>query len=182
GQALQASYDDAGQVSSDERWLVVCRAHRAWALSRPAEYLLLYGHTGTAAEPARPQSAQAMYKVVGVLFAVMRDAVAEGVIDTERLEAAASASLRRQITKWRDATDGIADLPDGALAACMIAFASLHGAITLELIGQVPDQLSDRADLFDFRMAHAAMSLRRPEPAAGPLRCPPLELLPGEEG
>src|SRR5206468_6040675 len=52
--------------------------------------------------------------------------VAAGEIDTERIEAAMPASLRRQLATWRDEDDGGGDLPDGALAACMIIYAQLH--------------------------------------------------------
>jgi AcrR family transcriptional regulator len=162
--ALRSSYDQAGPLPPDERWLAVCRAHRAWALRRPSEYLLLYGHSGGAAGRGHPQASQAMSEVVAVLFAMMRDAVANGDVDTERIEAATPAQLRPQFAAWREATDGIGDLPDGAVAACMIGFAQLHGAITLELIGHVPPQLTDRSALFDFRMAHIAASLHRQHP------------------
>ncbi len=52
----------------------------------------------------------------------------------------------------------LAGLPDGAIAACMIGFAQLHGAITLELIGQTPPQVADRDALFDLRIAHISSS------------------------
>jgi hypothetical protein len=39
---------------------------------------------------------------------------------------------------WRQTADGISDLPDGALAACMFCYSRLHGAIVLELAGHVP--------------------------------------------
>jgi AcrR family transcriptional regulator len=157
--ALRSSYDQAGAVPPDERWLAVCRAHRAWALRRPSEYLLLYGHTGGAAGRVHPQARQAMSDVVAVLFAMMRNAVTNGDVDTDRIEAATPAPLREQLAAWREATAGLGDLPDGALAACMIGFAQLHGAITLELIGHVPPQLTDQSALFDCRMAHIAASL-----------------------
>ncbi|MDX6393944.1 MAG: hypothetical protein QOJ73_5007 [Streptosporangiaceae bacterium] len=130
-----------------------------------SEYLLLYGHTGGAAGSGHLQARQAMSSVAAVLFAMMRNAVANGDVDTERIEAATPAPLRGQLAAWRETTDGIGDLPDGALAACMIGFAQLHGAITLELIGHVPPQLTDRSALFDLRMAHIAASLHRPHPA-----------------
>jgi AcrR family transcriptional regulator len=163
--ALRSSYEQAGPVPPDERWLTVCRAHRDWALRRPSEYLLLYGHTGGAAGTGHPQARRAMSEVVAVLFAMMRNAVANGDVDTERIEAATPAPLRGQLAAWRDATEDIGDLPDGALAACMIGFAQLHGAITLELIGHVPPQLTDGSELFDVRMAHIAASLHPPHPA-----------------
>jgi AcrR family transcriptional regulator len=163
--ALRSSYDQAGAVPPDQRWLAVCRAHRAWALQHPSEYLLLYGHTGGVAGSGHPQARQAMSNVLAVLFAMMRNAVASGDVDTERIEAATPAPLRGQLAAWREATDGLGDLPDGALAACMIGFAQLHGAITLELIGHVPPQLTDRSALFDLRMAHIAASLHPLHPA-----------------
>ena len=106
-----------------------------------------------------------MSNVVAVLFAIMRDAVANGDIDTERIEAATPAPLRGQLAAWREATEGIGDLPDGALAACMIGFAQLHGAITLELIGQLPPQLTDHNALFDLQMAHIAAAPHPQRPA-----------------
>jgi AcrR family transcriptional regulator len=164
--ALQACYDDASEEAPDERWVTVCRAHRAWAIDRPAEYLLLYGHTGGLARRAHPRAFEAMSRVAAVLFDMMRDAVANGDVDTGRIEGATSAPLRQQFAKWRDETDVIGDLPDGAVAACMIGFAQLHGAITLELIGHVPPQLTDRDALFDFRMMHIAASLHPRHPPA----------------
>ncbi len=160
--ALRSSYDQAGPVAPDEQWLVVCRAHRAWALRCPSEYLLLYGHTGDAARRGQPQARQAMSNVAAVLFATMRNCVAAGDVDTERIDAATSARLREQLATWRDAMDGIGDLPDGALAACMIGYSQLHGAITLELLGHLPPQITDRSALFDMQMVHTAALHRLP--------------------
>ena len=137
----------------------------ARCVPRPSEYLLLYGHTGAAVGSGPPQARQAMSNVVAVLFALMRNAVADGDVDTERIKAATPAPLRKQLAAWREAMGSIGDLPDGALAACMIGFAQLHGAITLELIGHVPPQLTDRNALFDLRMAHIAASLHPTHPA-----------------
>ena len=91
----------------------------------------------------------------------MRGAVAADEIDTERIEAATPASLRRQFATWRDEDDGGGDLSDGALAACMITYAQLHGAITLELLGHVPSALADHGALFDLEMVHAYAALCR---------------------
>lgn len=165
--SLRASYRESEGATPDERWASVCRAHRAWALSRPSEYLLLYGHDGLAARHANSPAAQAMSKVTSVLFTMMKDAVDSGYVDVERMEALTAPQLRAQLSDWRRQTDGIADLPVGALAACMIGFAELHGAITLELIGHVPPQLTDADALFDLRMAHIATSLHPRDPADG---------------
>jgi len=96
----------------------------------------------------------------------MRDCVAAGDVDTERIEAATPAPLREQLATWRDAIDGIGDLPDGALAACMFGYSQLHGTITLELAGHLPPQLTDRSALFDLQMTQAAAAAA---PAASPL-------------
>jgi hypothetical protein len=83
---------------------------------------------------------------------------------TERIAAATSASLRRQLATWRDQKDQRDDLPDGALAACMIAYAQLHGAINLELLGHVPPAFTDHGALFELEMAHAYTALCRQPP------------------
>ncbi len=115
------------------------RAHRAWALEHPSEYLLLYGHTGLRVPPGADRSIhQAMSKVMAVLFMMMRDALAAGEIDTAQLGAATPAPLRQQLADWRETTDETAGLPEGALIACLIGYAQLHGAITLELTGRIP--------------------------------------------
>ncbi len=89
----------------------------------------------------------------------MRDALAVGDIDSDRLEAGTPEPLRAQLVAWRESTAGIGDRPAGALAACLIGFAQLHGAITLELIGHIPPQLSERDALFDLHMTHTADAL-----------------------
>jgi AcrR family transcriptional regulator len=161
--ALRSRYESAATaVPPAEQWLAVCRAHRAWALGHQSEYLLLYGHDGGGAAKRRhPRVQQAMSNIVDVLFAIMRNAVATGEIDTEGIEAATPTPLRGQLASWRDAKHGIGELPDGALAACMIAYAQLHGAITLELVAHVPSQLTDHSALFDLEMVHAYASLCR---------------------
>ena len=142
-EALRTACEGVGPRRPGERWLAVCRAHRAWALDHQAEYLLLYGHDGACAVKQRnPQVDQAFSSAVNVLFSIMRRAVAADEIDTERIEAATPASLRRQLATWRDENDGGGDLPDGALAACMITYAQLHGAITRETQRRVPAWLA----------------------------------------
>ena len=162
--ALRARYEQARQLSAHERWIAVTRVHRAWALEHPSEYLLLYGHTGLRVTPGADRNVQqAMSKVIAVLFTMMRDALAAGEIDAGKLQAATPAPLRQQLAGWREATGEMAGLPDGALVACLIGYAQLHGAITLELVGRIPPQLQPAA-LFDLQMAHVSGSLNAPPP------------------
>lgn len=157
-EALHTSYQASPSLVPDDRWLTVCRTHRDWALANRSEYLLLYGDTG-APRRTKPQVLQAMSGVMDVLFAMMRDAVGNGDVDSVRLAARLPVPLRRQLASWRRETDSIGDLPEGAVAACMIGYAQLHGAITLELLGHLPPQISDHQALFDLRMSHIATSL-----------------------
>lgn len=85
-------------------------------------------------------------------FTMMRDALAAGQIDTEGLQTAVPPPLREQLAGWRETTAETAGLPDGALAACLIGYAQLHGAITLELAGRIPPQIQPAA-LSDLQMA-----------------------------
>ncbi len=132
--ALRARYEQARPLPAHERWTAVTRVHRAWALEHPSEYLLLYGHTGLRVTPGADRSVQqAMSKVIAVLFTMMRDALAAGEIDAGKLQTATPAPLRQQLVSWRETTGEMAGLSDGALVACLIGYAQLHGAITLEL-------------------------------------------------
>jgi AcrR family transcriptional regulator len=167
---LRARYEQTRPLPAHERWIAVTRAHRAWALEHSSEYLLLYGHTGLRVTPGGDRSIRkAMSKVVAVLFTMMRDALAAGEIDTERLQTATPAPLRQQLADWRETTEEMAGLPDGALLACLIGYAQLHGAITLELVGRIPPQLQPTA-LFDLQMAHVSGSLNAPPPPWLPSR------------
>ena len=162
--ALRVRCEQTRPLPAHERWLTVTRAHRAWALEHPEVYLLLYGHTGLRVAPGTEHNAaKAMSKVVAVLVTMMRDALAAGEIDTERLQTATPAPLRQQLADWRETSREMAGLPDGALVACLIGYAQLHGAITLELVGRIPPQLQATA-LFDLQMAHVSGSLNAPPP------------------
>src|SRR5712664_4253833 len=67
--ALRARYEQTRPRPAHERWIAVTRAHRAWALEHPSEYLLLYGHNGLRVTPGGDRSVhKAMSKVVAVLF------------------------------------------------------------------------------------------------------------------
>jgi len=164
--ALRDCYGQTGGEPPTERFLAVCRAHRTWALAHPAEYLLIYGHHGGDARRVKADAARAMEEVVTVLFALMRDCVRHGYIDVAGIEATTPGSLREQFAAWRE-TGGLGDLPDGALAACLLSYSRLHGAITLELMGHVPPQLTDRDALFELQMAHTAAALHPPVPGPG---------------
>ena len=173
--ALRAAREGPGPRLPGGQWLAVCRAHRAWALDHQAEYLLLYGHPDTdAARRRNPQVGQAFSGVVHVLFSAIGEIAAAGQIDTERIEAATPASLRRQLARWRD-ENGLGGFPAGALAGYMIACTQLYGAITLEVLGHVPPELADHGALFDLEMAHAFAGVGRPpspEGIGGPRRGP----------
>lgn len=159
--ALRTAHHPTTNRPPAQQWIAVCQGHRSWALRHAEQYLLLYGHDGAAA--ARRRNAEihkAMSSVTDVLFAVMRNAVATGEIDTDRIAAITTTSFRGELANWRAAEGTVETLPDGALAACITLYAHLHGAITLELLGHVPPQLTDRAALFDLEMTHAFASLR----------------------
>jgi hypothetical protein len=55
-----------------------------------------------AARRRNPQVRHAFSHVVNALFSATGDTIAAGQIDTERIEAATPASLRRQLVMWRD--------------------------------------------------------------------------------
>lgn len=175
--ALRPVYEEGSGLPPRERWLAVARAWRGWALQHAAEYLLIYGNTGGAARRVNGDVAKAMSTAVGVLFASMRNCLSHGDIDVPRIEEVTPPALREQFAAWRGAADSVVgDLPDGALAACMLTYSRLHGAIVLELAGHVPPQLTDRDALFDMEMEHTTDSLH---PLSVPAKTAPLTVRAG---
>ena len=137
----------AARTGGDEQWLAVCQAR---GRENEAEYLLLYGHSSACAVKQRnPRSIKpsqvsstSCSRSCGGLSAPVRS-----IRNASKRPCRHPCAGRSPRGATR--TTGAATFPNGALAACMITYAQLHGAITLELLGHVPPPLADYGALFD---------------------------------
>ncbi len=134
-----------------QRWLVTCRAARAWALAHPAEYGLLYG-TPVPGYAAPADTIAPASRPVLVLTAILRDAVERGgPTPTDRLAAAVRADLGRL-----SAEPGYAGVPPAVLARGMIAWTEVFGALNFELFGRLTGAITDYDAWFEHQLKTVA--------------------------
>ena len=156
GAAAEAALEQsAAQADSHlARWQAVCRAVRAWALSHPHEYALIYGSPvpGYAAPETTtgPASRAAL-----ALITIATDAHAAGAL---RLPGAADAAPGPVLEDARDLTQRLGvELPASAMAELAAAWAQLFGLVSFELFGQFERVIDERDAFFD----HAVTGLAR---------------------
>lgn len=156
GAAAEAALEQsAAQADSHlARWQAVCRAVRAWALSHPHEYALIYGSPvpGYAApETTTGPAARAAL----ALITIAADAHAAGAL---RLPAPADAAPGPVLEDARDLTQRLGvELPAPAMAEFAAAWAQLFGLVSFELFGQFERVIDERDAFFD----HAVTGLAR---------------------
>jgi AcrR family transcriptional regulator len=152
--SLADSLEDAERSASTERWdertLEIFRSYRRWALAHPTEYALMFGGPIPGFESHSPLIKQEMFRGVSVLFRCMIAGLAEGFAHPPPLSPKAERKLRAKLKKWGGPPGG--GLGPDALAGCMTTWTQLHGAISLELFGHLPEALVPADELFEHLM------------------------------
>jgi AcrR family transcriptional regulator len=139
----------AGRGDPATRWLRGCRAVRAFALTRPHEYALLYG-TPVRGYAAPQDTIAPATRVYAALAAPLAGHTGTG-------PRTVPASLRS------DMAEIVAGLPidiDNATALRFLAgLGQLFGAISLELFGHLHNVVEDPATMFDWAMRNLGEEL-----------------------
>jgi AcrR family transcriptional regulator len=129
------------------RWMATGRSVRAWALSRPHEYALLYG-SPVPGYAAPQDTIEPAIRPVLVLAAILRDGVERGVLTAaDRLPRAVRADLERI-----GAFPGFESVPAAVLARGMTAWAQLFGTLSFELFGRLTNGVTDFDAYFDHQL------------------------------
>jgi len=148
GTELQQAYDKASarpRMHSRDVFLEVAKRYRDWAMSHQLEYKLIYsttipGYTGT------DQTKLAASRSTDVLLQLMADLVAENGLDAQAWQANLTPDLRTRLQEWSDLmTD---PMPPEALLAALSCYASLHGAINIQMYSHLPPMVEHNEDLF----------------------------------
>jgi AcrR family transcriptional regulator len=159
-EAVEADSEDGGKVS--DRFVRLVRAYRTWSLTHPSEYALIFGTPVPGLEVHDPDVKSELIRGVNVLFRCMIDGVQRGVIHPPPLQGPGAGRLRAKLRAW-----GMGEgqsLPPAALAGCLFAWTQLHGAISLELFGHMPEQVLPADDLFEQQMRQVLIALGRDRP------------------
>jgi AcrR family transcriptional regulator len=145
--------DAADAARGDGPWrsqfLAIARAVRAWALTEPARWALLYGSPvpGYHAPPERTVGPGT--RVVGALFELLAEGIATG--DIPKSENTVAQPFSSDFDRVRDEFGFPGD--DAAVAKGFTIWAGLIGAVSLEVFGQYgSDTLTAPAALFDSQM------------------------------
>jgi len=129
----------------------MAHAARSWAVEKPAGWALLYGSPVPGYHAPRDKTVGPGTRVVGALFGVVATGVAARDIPVT-VESVVPPALSSDFDSLRAEFDFTAD--DAVVAKCLVLWASLVGAISLEVFGQYgPDTFTEPAVVFDTQVA-----------------------------
>lgn len=160
----------AESVSGDWAARLVAMAHaaRRWAVDQPARWALLYGSPVPGYRAPAELTVGPGTRVVGALFAVIADGIRAGAVPDPK--DVAPKPVSEDFDRVREEF-GFAG-GDPVLLQCFLVWATLVGAISLEVFGQYgPDTLSASELVFDGQVRLLVQALVSPVgdawPAAG---------------
>jgi AcrR family transcriptional regulator len=154
---------DRARGGADGSWrdevMAIGHAARGWATEQPASWALLYGSPVPGYHAPRERTVGPGTRVVGALFDAIAAGIASGDIPSTKI--AVPQSLSSDFDRLRAEFDFPGD--DSAVAKCFVLWASLVGAISLEIFGQYgADTLTEPGAVFDVQMRLLIEALVKP--------------------
>lgn len=149
GLAAETADAAAEPTAYAERWLILGRTVRRWALEQPHAYALLFGSPVPGYAAPRTTVEPAL-RVTGVLAGILRDAAADRAdtpvetapVESAPVETAPATSTSTSFDPALRAFFG-AGVDERLLYAGLAAWSGLIGALTLELFGHLVGAVSD---------------------------------------
>lgn len=156
--AVDAAADPA---SGDwaQRMILMAHAVRDWAIDQPARWALLYGSPVPGYRAPAELTVGPGTRVIATLFGVIADGIRAG--DIANPKGSAPAPVSADLDRVRDefGFDG----GDPVLLKCFLVWATLVGAVSLEVFGQYgPDTLSAPGVVFDGQVRLLVQTLASP--------------------
>lgn len=141
---------DAARVDAGSDWRAqlraVAHAVRRWAVAEPARWALLYGSPVPGYHAPAELTVGPGTRVAGVLFAVIGAGIAAGDIEPSAMVAPAPMAADFDGIRSEFAFTG----DDAAVMKCLLTWAALVGAVSLEVFGQYgADTLTVPEAVFD---------------------------------
>lgn len=148
-------------LTPPQRWLHFAKAYRRWALDHPSQYALAFSGSGAdrtstdhGLEMPLSRKTRELRRGAEVLFRVLQAGFASGDFNPAKASSPVPSALRTKIDHLRPVLPK--GLPISAVAACLVVWSQLHGAITLELSDRLPAELCP--ELFEYQMQHLLVS------------------------
>lgn len=159
GEAVDDQLADCRRAAWDTRILAVCHAVRDWALREPARYALLYGSPVPGYEAPGEQTTEPGTRVILALLRLVAEGVASGDVTDGAALVPVPRPLRADLA--RVAADIGMDVQPAVLARAVLLWATLFGAVSLEVFGQYgEDTFLERRALFEHQMRLALAVVR----------------------
>ena len=157
GAAAQAA-DEAVARRSDfaERWRAIANGIRVWALANPSEYALLFG-TPVPGYAAPQDTIGPASRYTAVLLGLLAEVEATGRRPKTTSTVQVTPNLLADVAALRNRIDLV--VSDELLAAGMVAWANVMGAISLELFGHLHNVIDTPGSLFDAVVAEHTQNL-----------------------
>lgn len=158
---LADAVDDTGASATGpwrERLFAMAKAARGWAIAHPASWALMYGSPVPGYHAPADATVGPGTRVIASLFALVAEGVAAGEISESGPVPTAATSADFDAVRAEFGFTG----GDATVLRCFLLWATLVGAISLEVFGQYgADTLSDPADVFDgqLRLVVAALTM-----------------------
>lgn len=130
------------------RWLAAMTATRAWAVTHPQEYALIFGSPVPGYQAPRTTVDPAA-RIPLLCLRILGDAVEAGALRATA-GSAIPASVRADLTTLRELT--APGLSDELLARALMAWTQLIGSISFELFGHLHNVIHEYDTYFDFQM------------------------------
>lgn len=157
---VAAALDEVPDAAPGERFRVLGRALRSWALAEPATYALLYGAPVPGYQAPAERTTGPGTRVVRLLLDVAAQAHDAGTLVVPAAEEGEEAppALAAGLEGIREQF-GVR-LPDAVLVRGVLVWAALFGCVSFEVFGQYgPDGLGDPAALFERHLGVLAADL-----------------------
>lgn len=133
----------------DHRLVALARAARAWAVDQPARWALLYGSPVPGYHAPPELTVGPGTRVIATLLSIVADGVRSGAVGSP------DDSMGEPISSDFDGIRAEFAFPGGdrLMLACLSTWATVVGAISLEVFGQYgADTLSDPGAVFDAQL------------------------------
>jgi len=148
GAAAEAAEAPVGRNDLPARFTAICHAVRAWALTHPNEYALIYG-SPVPGYVAPPDTVAPATRVTTLLVRIIIDATAQGRVPAadQQADDATAAGALTPIRSYLPP-----GIPAPVIQRALMVWTGLFGAVSFELYGQlhqvVAEDPADRAAFF----------------------------------
>jgi AcrR family transcriptional regulator len=148
GDSQLAACDSLPETEPVERLKAIGYAYRAWAMSHPQRYQLIFGTPIPGYEAPKEQVLPCAARSLGALVSVVDVLRERGTLNAEDFPAV-HPGYEAEFEVWKNFAGNYHIL---ALSVAMVIWSRVHGLVSLEIAGDLPPFGLDGAALYRFEI------------------------------